>query len=145
MKGYKIYFSHDPAQSFVQLTLYPTEERSFTDSITLKTLTKKIYYRVVAVDQNNNHSPYSAVLELKKPDMIPPTPPVILNASVSGSGVQVDFSNSASTDAIRYMVFRKEAGAEWKTISVVEHKPGSNGFSFRDTTIRHCQRLLLSA
>ena len=137
MKGYKIYFSHDPAQSFVQLTLYPTEERSFTDSITLKTLTKKIYYRVVAVDQNNNHSPYSAVLELKKPDMIPPTPPVILNASVSGSGVQVDFSNSASTDAIRYMVFRKEAGAEWKTISVVEHKPGSNGFSFRDTTIRH--------
>lgn len=137
LKGYKVYFSHAPDQSFVQLTLYPGAEHQFTDSITLKTLTKKIYYRVVAVDQNNNHSDYSEILELKKPDLVPPTPPIILNAEVLPRSVRLSFSNSASTDAVSYTVVRKEGSNDWKNIAQLTHKAGTDNFSFNDTTITH--------
>ncbi|HEY0677748.1 MAG TPA: hypothetical protein VGD17_05660 [Chitinophagaceae bacterium] len=137
IKGYKVYFSHDPSQTFSQITLYPESGNSFTDSITLKTLTKRIYYRVVAVDLNNNHSPYSAILELKKPDLVRPTPPVIQNATISTAGVQLEFAGTASTDAVHYYIVRKEANADWKTVATIRHNGGSNNFSFRDTTIRH--------
>lgn len=137
IKGYKVYFAHERNQPFTQITLYPTSANQFTDSITLKTLTKKIYYRVVAVDQNNNHSEYSDVLELKKPDIIPPTPPIILDATIIPGAAQLQFSNSASKDAIHYLVMRKEAGADWKQISRIVHSEKTEGFSFSDTTIRH--------
>lgn len=137
IKGYKLYFSHAPDQSFAQLTLYPEPGHQFTDSITLKTLTKKIYYRLVAVDQNNNHSNFSEILELKKPDLVPPTPPIIINAEVLPGGARLVFSNSASTDAISYTVVRKEGANDWKAIAQLAHKPGTDNFSFNDTTIRH--------
>ena len=136
MKGYKVYFSHEKSQPFTQITLYPTELNQFTDSITLKTLTKKIYYRIVAVDQNNNHSDLSSILELKKPDIVPPTAPSILDAHISAAGAQLQFAGSASTDAVHYLILRKENNGEWKTVSTVKHTEAT-GFSYRDTAIRH--------
>ncbi len=137
IKGYKVYFAHERNQPFTQITLYPTSENQFTDSITLKTLTKKIYYRIVAVDQNNNHSDYSDVLELKKPDIIPPTPPVILDATIIPGAAQLQFSNSASKDAIHYLVMRREAGGDWKQVARIAHSEKTDRFSFSDTTIKH--------
>jgi hypothetical protein len=137
IKGYKIYFSHNPAQEFVQISLYPSPENQFTDSITLNTLTDKIYYRIVAVDQNNNHSDWSSILELKKPDIVPPTPPVILSSVLFAKAVQLDFSNSASSDAVRYQIYRKEGNTDWKPLTSVLHSENSGGFSYRDTTIKH--------
>jgi hypothetical protein len=108
MEGYKVYYSHSPEHQFMQLTLLPTVNTHFVDSITLKTLTKKIYYRVVAVDKNNNHSDYSGILELKKPDIIPPTPPAIKNVTVLPNKAEIEFVATASTDAVAYIILRKE-------------------------------------
>jgi uncharacterized protein len=137
IEGYKVYFANKPDQSFTQLTLYPETTNAFTDSIVLKTLTKKIYYRLVAVDKHNNHSEFSEILELKKPDIIPPTPPAIKNVTVLPGSVQVEFAGSASNDAVAYQLLRRENEGAWNTIATRKHEGSGKLFTFTDTTARH--------
>ena len=57
-------------------------------------------------------------------------------SNASGS-VKLEFSNSASKDAAFYTILRKDAGGDWKTVSSLKHLENSNGFSYRDSTIKH--------
>ena len=56
VKGYKVYFANAADHVFTQITTEPDSLNNFVDSITLKTLTKDIWYKIAAVDYNNNHS-----------------------------------------------------------------------------------------
>lgn len=80
------------------------------DSTTLNTLTKKIYYKVIAFDSHYNQSVPSKVIELKKRDTIPPVSPLITNFAVTDSTVVVTFVNSGSEDAVSNFLLRREVG-----------------------------------
>ena len=58
--GYRVFFANAPDHAFNNLTPYPIADTVFHDTVQIKTLTKRIYYRVVAVDRNYNHSEFSA-------------------------------------------------------------------------------------
>lgn len=132
LKGYKVYFSNSNAQMYSQITIEPDVDTTFTDSITLKTLTKTIWYKIVAVDENNNHSGYSKPVELKKPDIVPPVPPLALKVYVDTAGAQIDWIQSASEDAAGYIIFRKENKSGWIPIQRVKHDPTKQSFHFTD-------------
>ncbi|MDP4151324.1 MAG: hypothetical protein Q8943_18100 [Bacteroidota bacterium] len=136
IKGYKVYFANSSEHVFSQITLKPTADTAFTDSITLHTLTKYIWYKVAAVDLNNNHSPMTAALLLKKPDIVPPTAPLATHVQVDTGGVQIDFIQSSSEDVVAYLIYRKEKSGPWVPLLRQPHDKTKTRFHFSDKGLR---------
>ena len=80
------------------------------DSTTLNTLTKKIYYKVIAFDTHFNQSIPSNIIELTKRDTIPPVPAILTNFIVKDSSIVLTFANSTSEDVISNTLLRREKG-----------------------------------
>lgn len=118
--GYQIYFANDTTHEFSPLTEGIWQDTTFTDSITVKTLTEEIYYKVLAVDLVYHYSEFSDVLELKKPDIIPPTTPVFNNYEVSEDGIRMDWFPSSSEDVVRHELFRKSDTGDWQMLASVD-------------------------
>lgn len=107
LSGYRIYFSNSSQHIFVPASGIMLTDTLFTDSISLKTLTKKIYYKVIAYDRNKNASPASDILILTRPDLIPPVPPILHHFEVSDTAVYLKWYPSASEDVEIQKLFRK--------------------------------------
>ena len=136
VKGYKVYFANASGHVFSQVTIYPTPDTTFTDSITLHTLTKSIWYKIVAVDWNNNHSPYSPALSLKKPDLVAPVAPLAEKVYVDTAGVQIDWIQSSSEDVVRYIIYRKEAKGPWLPFASQRHDTSRARFHLTDASVK---------
>jgi fibronectin type 3 domain-containing protein len=120
--GYRVYFSNSPDHEFSNKTPLPIRDTAFVDTITLNTLTKKIYYKIVAVDRNYNHSVYSDILVLTRPDTIRPVEPIFANYRVKEQEVQLQFIPSSSADVKEHRLMRRESGTkEWHVISKWEN------------------------
>ena len=70
LKGYKVFRGYDPKEEFVQITKAIWLQNSYRDSINSKSLNKKVYYKVIAIDQRYNESSFSKIVEIKKIDII---------------------------------------------------------------------------
>jgi hypothetical protein len=115
--GYRVYFANAIDHEFSILTPKPNQDTAFTDTITLNTLSKKIYYKIVAVDRNYNHSSVSEILTLVKPDILPPVEPLFSNFKVSDNSVDLSFIPSSSKDVQTHEIYRAEAGtSNWVKI-----------------------------
>ncbi len=136
MKGYKVYFANGPEHAYSQITIAPDVDTSFIDSIGLKTLTKLIWYEVVAVDQNNNHSKYSAPVQLKRPDVVPPAPPAASHVIVDSAGVHIDWIRSPSTDVVGYQLYRRTGDTIWMPLVRVSPDTTKAGWHFTDSTMQ---------
>lgn len=107
LQGYQIFRANSADEEFVERTRHLLINPSFTDTVTLKTLTREVYYQVVAVDRNFNPSPASPFLMLKRPDIIPPVAPVLLQAGMHGHGIQLRWENSSSEDVAFHQLYRQ--------------------------------------
>ncbi|MDF7818744.1 hypothetical protein P1X15_14105 [Runella sp. MFBS21] len=125
--GYMVYKANAIDHVFTPITTDFLADEFFADSITLRSLTKKIYYRVVAFDKSRRASPYSEILELKKPDRIPPVSPVFDGFSVSDSTATLHWVPSSSEDVKMQIVYRKEDGKdpEWRELTRLDAKKNS--------------------
>lgn len=119
--GYRVFFANAVDHAFNNLSPAPIASTVFTDTITLRTLTKQIHYKVVAVDRNFNHSGFSAMLTLEKPDRVAPVAPLIADYMATDSTVVLRFVPSSSTDVASHRLLRKRDGeasfsevATWK-------------------------------
>lgn len=110
LQGYNVYASNDPMKAFYILNSKYITDTSYTDTITIKTLTRRIYYRLCAVDKAGNPSKYSQVLTLTKPDIIPPVAPVITHFVVGDSSVTLQWAPSSSEDVAWQAVWRRAKG-----------------------------------
>ncbi len=130
LEGYNVYASNNPAHTFYVLNSSHIADTSFVDSLTLKTLTRHIYYRICAYDKSGNPSAYSKVLALIKPDIIPPVPPVFNHFNITDSSVTLQWIPSTSEDAAKQIIWRREKDSlAWrlldtlsKTVSVYTDK-----------------------
>jgi hypothetical protein len=131
LRGYRVYVSHGPDREFKQLTSEPVFQNYFSDTIPLKTLTEKIYYRVAAVDYRWNHSVYSGLLELEKPDIVPPVAPVMKKYKVNADSVQLEWANSTSADVVGLVLWKQETGGDWQILQTFK-KPFPNRYTDQD-------------
>lgn len=115
--GYRVYFSNNANHAFINLTGKPIETNSYSDTISLKTLTKKAFYKIVALDFNYNHSKFSEAIEIKRPDKIKPQAPFFTNYYTDGNSIKLNWMRSFSDDAEAVVLRRKIAGQlEWTVI-----------------------------
>ena len=136
IKGYKVYFANVADHVFTQITTEPDTAVHFVDSITLNTLTKNIWYKIVAVDYNNNHSDFSTAIRLKKPDIVPPAAPVATNIVVKSNAIAMDWIQSSSADAVGYIIYRGEEKQVPVAISTYKHSVSFVSFHFEDSTAK---------
>ncbi len=115
--GYRVLRANDPTHEFAQRTGVPWKDTTFVDTVNINTLTRYVYYRIAAVDKRYNHSEFSPMLALKRPDRIAPEPPVFLDTFVTDSLVQLTWAPSTSEDIKTQVLYRKEASdKQWKPL-----------------------------
>ncbi|WP_164126148.1 fibronectin type III domain-containing protein [Sphingobacterium luzhongxinii] len=121
--GYRIYRSQHKGEvpMLLQDSVYTLS--AFTDSVSLHALNSHMYYAVAALDQRYNSSSLSEVVEIKKPDRIPPVSPLILGYDVRDGVVHLSYKASNSSDVSRHKLLRKVVGAsQWDTILDYDNK-----------------------
>ncbi len=118
--GYHVFWSNQRDHVMSRLTGTAVRDSMFVDTISMRTLTETVYYEVMAVDLNKNGSKHSAILELKRPDLRPPTAPVFKDYRVSDSGIWLRWAPSSSEDVTRHCLLRRLVGGNtWDTIARV--------------------------
>lgn len=132
LKGYRVYRGNLESHEFIQLTAEPVPGNFYFDTISLRTLTKTIYYKVVAVDYHYNPSPYSSAFELKKPDFLPPASPTFTDYLVSSDGIALTWKTSPSDDAVVQGLYRRTAGEGW---IILNEFADNTTTAFKDTSL----------
>ncbi|WP_288004123.1 fibronectin type III domain-containing protein [Thermonema sp.] len=116
--GYRVYRANGPHEEFSQVTKQPLKEPFFTDTIVLKTLTKNVYYKVVALDRRFTPSEFSEVLVLKRPDKVPPATPVFYERKNTDKGPVLKWHPATDKDIAYQVLYRKERYSNrWTSIA----------------------------
>ena len=141
LKGYRLYKSNGEEHEFSVFTEAFREDREdtmsvkyiFSDTVTLQSLTPKIYYRVKALDFNYNQSEFSDIMAVVRPDTIPPVEPVISNVLVSDKQIELEFVLSSSIDVKENIIYRKtDISKDWEILS----KCSFDQKSYIDTNVK---------
>jgi uncharacterized protein len=142
--GYRIYKAYHHSEELAQITSEPLKETAFHDIVDLSTLNEHLYYRVMSVDKNQNHSPLSEYLRVALPDKVRPLPPVIVSQTSDDSVIYISWRRPASTDIVKYKVYRNIQGTkqwlETKTVTA----GNDSVYMYRDTRARPGQKYLFT-
>ncbi len=122
--GYEVHFSNQSDHVFAALTDAPIPHNHYSDTIMIRTLTEHIYYKIVAVDRNNNYSSYSKMLELERPDVVRPAIALISDFAKTEKGVLLKWNNSSSKDVAGHSIYRTEypERGEWVQVFTTSDK-----------------------
>ena len=115
LMGYRLFRANDPEHEFSVVhegfvedqTLRDEIPTTFTETVTLNSLTPKIYYKVKALDFNFNQSDYSEVMTVERPDTIPPSTPVFKRVVNRTDEVELHVAQSESRDVVSQRLYRK--------------------------------------
>ena len=118
VQGYKVFFAHDPTRPFSQRAHRTLSDTVFRDTIVLRTLTKQVFYRVVALDYHYNHSAFSGTLPVTRPDVVRPAVPLITSVLGRESEIEVRWQTSPSLDVAAYRLLRRTGGSEWALVQI---------------------------
>lgn len=133
--GYRVFRANSKAEEFAGITTSINSDTVFKEKITLKTLTHKIYYKVRALDFRHNTSDFSMLLELKKPDKIAPSSPVITECVATENGIKIAWAMSTEDDVDKHVLYRSEEGKETWTILKTTSKASSRTKLTMDTYV----------
>ncbi|HQV75912.1 MAG: hypothetical protein KBA60_08310 [Flavobacteriales bacterium] len=119
--GYYVYFRNQKDHIEARVNGQPLRDTVFTDTISMHTLTEHIYYRVVAIDMNENQSARGELIELQRPDVRPPNTPVFTDYRVSKQGIWMKWAPSSSEDVVAHLLLRRaNSRAKWDTLKVFD-------------------------
>jgi fibronectin type 3 domain-containing protein len=107
IQGYKLFRSNRLQDEFVQINEKFVTDTISSDKLNLKTLSKKIYYKIAASDNNFNTSVLSEAIEVMRPDTIPPQPPLLISVSQITNGLIVKYILSNSEDIGKEVLLKR--------------------------------------
>ena len=85
--GYHVYFTNNKRHYLHNVSHTVLQDTVFRDTFDLQSLTETGYYKVTALDFNYNVSEFSEWLEVIKPDIVPPSAPIITNHESFEDGI----------------------------------------------------------
>ncbi|UII22906.1 fibronectin type III domain-containing protein [Fulvivirga ligni] len=117
LQGYAIFFTNQNDHVYARVNQQVFQDTVFYDTLSVNVLTEEIYYKVVAIDANFNHSDFSNPIKLMKPDVVPPVAPVFTNYKVSEKGISLTWAQSSSADVNNHMLYRKLSDTDaWQVV-----------------------------
>ncbi len=133
VKGYIVFYANDSTHFFTAASREALPDSFYIDTLSLRTLTEDIYFKVKAVDFNNNTSEASEVVKVQKPDIIPPVAPQFSDFQVKDKAVALQWIPSSSDDVVRHEIYRRKSEQDkWELINTVAMSETANAFT--DTT-----------
>jgi fibronectin type 3 domain-containing protein len=136
--GYRVFSSNSLRDKFVEVTLEFVPDSLYQDSINVRVLNKKIYYKVVAVDYNYNNSDYSKPCTVARPDIIAPAVPVFSKVEVKDKVISLKWINSISDDVSNSTLYRTTTPDNDNTLtikaSMLSWEAGKEETSYIDNT-----------
>jgi hypothetical protein len=131
LAGYKIFRANVKGHEFTPLMDSIWTKNEFHDTVDLKNLNHTDYYTVRAVDTRYNQSEFTKTIEVKKPDILAPTQPVLADYLVSDTGVHIQWINSSDEDVVAHKLYRKllaDTVTEW-TLMQEFRNPKTTGWT----------------
>ena len=105
LKGYRVYKSNRKDGTYYHAHDLLNTTNTFIDTVGIQYLSEELYYKIVAVDFDNNHSDYSSLLTVKRPDLVPPVAAQIYDYEIDNQGLKIYIHNSPSKDVkLSYIV-----------------------------------------
>ncbi len=112
LQGYRIFKSNNPNVEFSEVTKEAFKTENYNDTLSVRNLNNKVYYKVLAEDQRYNRSNFSKILVVDKPDVTPPSPPVLTKYEVTHEGIRINWIPSSSPDVASHSLYRKTGEAQ---------------------------------
>jgi uncharacterized protein len=116
--GYHIFRSDRAGNEMVQIS-DTLQKAIYKDTINTTLLNDVILYRVLAVDKRGNRSPLSDSIVVQRPDIIPPTAPIIKNLNTIKTGVELRWIRGKDRDQnLSHSIFKKliPTDSEWTIV-----------------------------
>jgi hypothetical protein len=107
LAGYRIYYADSPKAEFSVLTPTLSKDSTFSTSVALNLLNKKLYYTLVAVDIRLNVSKPADTLILIRPDTLAPAAANFTHYELSDTAVYLEWANSPSIDLAYTLLLRR--------------------------------------
>lgn len=104
--GFRVYRANERGHAFALDSRDLVQDTTYADTLDVQTLTRAIYYRVVALDRNYNPSDTTAVVRVVLPDIVPPVAPVFSDVTPTDSTVALAWFASPSEDVARLRLQR---------------------------------------
>lgn len=122
LAGYRVFRGTDLAIEFSELTNSDIFKNTFADTLNIG-LNKKVFYKIKAMDQRYNASSFSEIIEIKLPQVIPPSPPVIRKYKVMNDSIQIYWTPSSSEAVVEHHIYRKKLEkleSPWELLKIIE-------------------------
>lgn len=120
LAGYRLYRSNYRSEGYVKINTEPVRLTTFTDTLSLRVLSRSVYYKLSAIDNHFNESELTDALIIARPDTIAPAAPGFSKYSVTGKGIVLWWQRSPSEDVESHTLYRqKEDESEWKKIITI--------------------------
>jgi uncharacterized protein len=129
LMGYRLFRANDPDHEFSVIFEGFVDDDSlqyqipilFNDTVTLNSLTPRIYYKIIALDFNFNQSDFSEMMIIERPDTIPPTTPLFRRVVSRTNEIELHFALSESRDVALHELYRKtDLEAPWDIYTLLE-------------------------
>lgn len=108
--GYRISRANNKNEEPAILTPVVHKKSIYRDTINIKTLSNKIYYAVAALDERYNQSAFTTLIEIKKPDVVPPAAAIFTDYQIKNDSVLIHWINSKDEDIANHELYRIEKG-----------------------------------
>lgn len=79
--GYRLYRGQTKGEELIPITDLAIRKTHYTDSVNINSLNSKVYYALTSLDERYNQSEQSKIIEVTKPQALPPTMPVLTKAT----------------------------------------------------------------
>lgn len=132
--GYKVFQALKEGEDLVPLTDSVWFSNTFLDKLNLNLLNRKVWYGISALDKHYNQSAVSALIEVKKPSRIPPSPAVITRYEIKGDSLQLYWVNSTDGDVKIHSLHRKGPDDEF-FVKLIEYS-GQSRTSYTDVALQ---------
>ena len=118
--GYRLFSANNRTSEYGLISERQIESETFVYEIDPEFMVDSIFLKISANDEHDNYSEFSAVLALARPDVIPPSRPVLYKANPTPSGIEIGWGFSGSDDVARHELQRKNINlTNWETVLTV--------------------------
>jgi fibronectin type 3 domain-containing protein len=112
LQGYKVFRAQLEGEELIPLFDIAVMDTIYRDSIQIDNLNREVYYAVASMDLRYNQSDLSPRIELIKPDIVPPSPPVISGYRIRDEGIEINWENSSGAGVANHRIWRKNENDE---------------------------------